>query len=505
MSAGLFSQLLEDLEPEPAGNRTDRFVGRHRAPRARRPDQVSPDRRSQSPEDETMAVPLTALIILLFLVVALAHPWVMMFILMATPAFKLGLIYYVPLFQKVDFTALVCAMALLVGLWSYFRRAHLGRPLMLPWAMLFCMLGLALLLAVGLLHSTAPAYGRSKTVQFAGIGIPFLVLPSFYVRCKEDGHAMIRMVILAGIVVSVFLIGMQELEIGRRIQSGGPGRANVLGGSPGNAALVVGMAILITLTFFYIKGSTSRLVRQAALIVLPIGVLAILMSGSRSCLLYLFLVATVLPILSAKRQHTLNILIRALLLPLALIIIFSLLSATGWEILERWTNFFEQRGTATQSRTLLYSFVLRNWWTHPVLGHGAGSFLEDYSVGVIKCPHNIILEALYEEGIVGMLILLLFLFFVARTAVRGFRQIPEDHPRDRLLIIAPLIMVVFMVLRSMTSVDLDEIRFLYLASGLLHANVAQLTYSNHELTPALQLQPLPLRGARFDHERHHAL
>ena len=132
---------------------------------------------------------ITVTLILLFLLVGLFYPWVVMAALLATPVFKLALIFYLPFFQVVDLTAVVCALALILGLWNYFRRAHLGRPLMIPWPMLLCMVGLAAMLFAGLLYTTAPDYGLRKALRFAGISIPFLLLPSFYVRCKEDGIA----------------------------------------------------------------------------------------------------------------------------------------------------------------------------------------------------------------------------------------------------------------------------------------------------------------------------
>jgi len=436
---------------------------------------------------------ITVVLIFLFLLLGFLYPWVIMAALLATPVFKLALIFYLPFFRVVDPTALVCALALLLGLWNYFRRARLGRPLMIPWPMLLCMVGLAGMLFVGLLYTTAPDYGFRKALRFAGISIPFLLLPSFYVRCKEDGHAMIKMVILVGAVTALFLIWKQESEVARHV-TGGWGRTKVLGGAAGISAQIVGLSILTVLTAFSVKGSSSRFLRYAGLIGLPLGLAAVLLSGSRASLLYLLFVAAFLPLLSGARQRGRAMFVLALVVPVVLIGVFSFLARGGWDLAPRWTGFIEGRGTAIQSRTRLWAFVGETWWMRPVMGHGSGSFAMDYmGVDDTEAPHNIIVEALYEEGLVGAGILLLFFGLVARTALRGLAQIPEDSPRDRLLVVAPLVMVLFLGLRSMSSVDIEQMRFLYLACGLLHANVSHLVYSNRQMALAPSMGPVPMR------------
>lgn len=441
---------------------------------------------------------VAVMLVLLFLVASLFYPAIMVAALWAAPVFKLGLTYYIPFFQTVDVTALVCGAALVVGVWHYLRRGRMGRPLMLPWGMLGCLGGLALMLFVGLGHTTAPNYGLTKAVRFAGMGIPFLLLPSFYVRGKPDGHAMIRVLILVGAVTAGFLMCMQESRVAEHVE-GAYGRAKVLGGASGIAAQVVGLGVLTISAFLVLKGSASKVLRFAALVGLPLGVTAILLSGSRSSLLYLFLAAMVLPFLVGRGQRTKAAGLLGVLLPLALVIVFTQLAAGGWELGSRWTRFMERSGHAVESRTRLFAFVAANWSSSPIVGHGSGSFAMDYmGVDDKEAPHNIVLEALYEAGLLGAALVLLFFFFAARTAARGLREIPDGSAQDRLLVIAPILMTLFLGLRSMSSVDMAEIRYLYLACGLLHANVSHLVYSNRNAAPAprLSLTRAGLTGMR---------
>jgi O-antigen ligase len=294
---------------------------------------------------------------------------------------------------------------------------------------------------------------------------------------------MIRVLILVGTVAAGFFMFMQESSVARSVE-GAYGRARVFGGASGIAAQVVGLGVLTMLAFLVLKGSASRPLRYAALIGLPLGVAAILLSGSRSSLLYLFLVAMVLPFLVGRGQRSKAAGLLGLLLPLTLVIVFAQLASGHWEIESRWTQFMERRGQAVESRTRLFAFVAANWSSSPIVGHGCGSFAMDYmGVDDKEAPHNIVLEALYEAGLLGAALVLLFFFFAARTAARGLREIPDGSAQDRLLVIAPILMTLFLGLRSMSSVDMAEIRYLYLACGLLHANVSHLAYSNRHTAP----------------------
>jgi hypothetical protein len=115
-----------------------------------------------------------------------------------------------------------------------------------------------------------------------------------------------------------------------------------------------------------------------------------------------------------------------------------------------------------------------------------------------------LLEALYEAGMVGAIAVLLFLYYTARTAVRGLRLIQADNPQERLLVVGPLAMVLFLVLRGMASADLDGMRWFYLCCGLLYVNVSHIAYTRQQEgfagsissfeSPQL-LTPSPHRGA----------
>ncbi|MGW8322649.1 MAG: O-antigen ligase family protein, partial [Thermodesulfobacteriota bacterium] len=82
-------------------------------------------------------------------------------------------------------------------------------------------------------------------------------------------------------------------------------------------------------------------------------------------------------------------------------------------------------GHLFDTRAPLYLRALSGFWEHP-LGQGLASFSR--SGGVNSYPHNILLEALYELGVVGGIVWAVLLAFLVRTAHRLIRAGDRDLP-----------------------------------------------------------------------------
>lgn len=421
---------------------------------------------------------LTTIVIILAvlgLVLILAYPWISVAALLLVPVFKVAASYYVPVFRTVDLTLAACAVAGVMAVWTYLRRSEHRADLSVPWAALICMSVIALDFAMGLLWTSAPDYGLRKVVRFTGIAIPYLLLPTFFVRTKKDGHRMILMVVLVGLLVATWLTVAPRSVLSEIQYSRGYSRGTVLGSGSNIPAAITAVGMLTLLTTFVVAGSATRLLRYLALIALPLGLLAILITGSRSNMLALILAATALPFLSGRSGRGKGMFIIFGAMPAMIILAFTLSMTSEMFTVDRWFDFASSLTTleATGSRSSLWMFCLQNWWERPLLGHGPGSFAMDlFHVDVPMWPHNIMFEALYEAGLVGATALTLFFFFTLREGRRGLRR--AVSPQDRLLVAAPFMMVIFMIIPAMTHWDIEGVRFLYLFAGLLHANVGQL-------------------------------
>jgi O-antigen ligase len=100
---------------------------------------------------------------------------------------------------------------------------------------------------------------------------------------------------------------------------------------------------------------------------------------------------------------------------------------------------------------------------HLWLGQGIGSWSTFYYGRDMRgYPHNLLLETMFEEGVVGAVLFLLFLSFLA-IAIRRMLLVTDFHYG----VLAGLL--VFCVSVSMFSGDLDDNRTLWLWSGIILA------------------------------------
>jgi O-antigen ligase len=409
---------------------------------------------------------LIVILAALLLIAMIIYPWLSIAVLLVAPVLKVAAVYYLPMFRTADPTLVVCILAGIMALWTYARRALANPVLNVPWRQLLCMLVIAAILCVSLLWTTAPEYGARKAFRFVGIGIPYLLLPMFFVRSRRDAHRMLWMIILVGVLVSVSMMVMPRSQLTTLRYGHGYTRGTLVGSDAVMPAVIMGLGMLVLATMFVVPGSATRWLRYSALIVFPLGLLGMLLTGARSTLVGLGLAATILPFLSGKSGRFKAVFVVFVLLPLGVLLMLTSAAISEMLPMGRWTRLFGS-GTieSLQSRVPHFMFCLENFWSAPLIGHGSGSFAVDlFYVDTPMWPHNILLEALYETGLVGFIAMSLFLYFLFRDGLRALRR--AATPADRLLMLATTVAVVFMLVQALTHWDLDGARNLYLFSGL---------------------------------------
>lgn len=412
-------------------------------------------------------------LLVLLLIAMVIYPWLAIAVLLVAPVLKVAAVYYLPMFRVADPTLVACALAGVMALWTYVRRVPGSPMLHVPWPQLLCMTVIALVLILSLLWTTAPDYGARKAFRFAGIGIPYLLLPMFFVRSRKDGHRMLRMIVLVGLLVSLGMIMMPQSQLSSIRHGHGYGRGTFLGSDAIMPAVIIGLGMLVLSTMFAVPGSAPRWLRYLALLVFPFGLLAILLTGARSTLVGLALAATPLLFLAGRRGRFRAIFIVFVLLPVGTFLLLTISAVSGMITTGRWSELFHTSIMDNMATRLPhFKFCLTEWVTQPILGHGSGSFAVDlFRVDTPMYPHNILLEALYETGLTGFIALSLFLYWTLRQGLRGLRL--ATTPADRVLVVGPMVAVVFMLIQGLSHWDLDGGRALYLFSGLLYACVYQ--------------------------------
>lgn len=423
-------------------------------------------------------MPFLIILSVVGLVLVFVFPWLSHALLLSIPTVKAGAQYYIPFLAKYDLTVLACIVAGAAGLWNLLRSPHRSVRLALPWKQLGCMIALGIALAMGLVWTTAPEYGLKKVVGFLGIGIPYLLLPSFLIRSKREGMITIAMTALVGMAAACAILFLPETYLQRVTYGRGYIRSTVLGGSAIMPGVLASAAAIVVLCAFMLRGSVNRFVRYATFFVLPLCVIAILKTGTRSALAALFVVIVVTIIVSGRRMWGRGLFVMMVAIPTTLIMALFYLAPRSRHLAERWMQATPM-GDASQlvlSRTDHYLYCLTHWWSRPLFGHGPGSFAMDaMGLDEIAYPHNILLEALYEVGMVGFVALTLFMYVTLRNGVRAIRL--ARTPQDTLLIVAPFALFGLLLLQSMVHWDLNGVRFLYLFAGTLHACQVQVAAS----------------------------
>lgn len=410
-----------------------------------------------------MTYAIAGVLLLVGLVLMAARPRLLLVILMTTSTVKLWVMYNLGAF--VDYTLAVCVMTMLFGLWSVLRqptRAHLALPLV-PAA---AMAGLALWMWASLVWTDAPSYGFQKTLHFTFIGIPFFLAPHFLIRTRPDAVSVVKMLMLTGLVVSVTALIAPLPEVAQLVYYHGFERATFLGGSPQVMGEMAVFGILAGLVLLLVGGLT-RGWRVLALVVLPVCALALITSGSRACLLGFIGTAVLLPFLVRHRR-------RWLLAPLMAVVVAGLILGLVMLFPARVPlniRLFSETGLGAQvahSRGMLWWWALENAPAGMPFGHGAGSFAVDwFGQDTAIWPHNILIEAIYELGLVGAICMVVLL------AVAGWQTLAHVRRAtgtiERLVIAAPAATVLFMYVTVMVDPDINGARLLYLMMGVVFA------------------------------------
>jgi putative inorganic carbon (HCO3(-)) transporter len=255
---------------------------------------------------------------------------------------------------------------------------------------------------------------------------------------------------------------------------------NRLAGAPYDTVNPNGLAFIIctVLPFLYFLGGLSRIYRLVSIVLMPLCVYALILTGSRSGIIGLFIIVTGI-IIKTKNW------LLGFICVLVVIIGFSHLDG---DTQDRYLSIFgmgnKNLGTSEGRVNGVMnnlSIVLRR----PIFGHGLGTSREVNVnfLGVDQPAHNLIAEVLQELGIIGLVIFVLFIraiFLAFHEAYGIYSQADKGHYLKRLLDAMQVWLVMNLVF-SFASYGLTSYEW-YLFGGfstvvmhLAHENVGSLT------------------------------
>ena len=285
------------------------------------------------------------------------------------------------------------------------------------------------------------------------------------------------MMIVVGVLSSLAIVLAPQTELSEIRYAGSAKRGTFLASDPNWPATLSVMGMMALATLFVIKGAASKLLRYSAFLVIPLGLACVFLTGSRSAMLTLVLVALAMPIFAGRKNKARGYFLPLILLPVAMVVSFRFVSQSGIEFLGRWHELGQEGGSGLGSRMQHYTFCLTQWWGRPFLGHGSGSFAMDlFHVDEPMWPHNILLEALYETGIFGFVVMLMLLVMAVQMGLRGMSAARSSQ--DRALMAGPSVLALVMLLWLFTHTGFADAKYLFFFMGLQYANYSLLMREN---------------------------
>ena len=125
------------------------------------------------------------------------------------------------------------------------------------------------------------------------------------------------------------------------------------------------------------------------------------------------------------------------------------------------SEHYDASGQSLMRLELFYE-GFRGWLEKPIFGHGIGGFPLVWGTADERLfPHNLVLELLCELGVIGTLLFALIPFTAIRLARSDWRRTPAFYKAAVVGVFG------FALLNTMTSGDLPDNRFLFVAIGLL--------------------------------------
>jgi O-antigen ligase len=290
--------------------------------------------------------------------------------------------------------------ALILGV--FVLRFLSGTAMRVGSTLLMSYLSLSIVLAVGITYSRAPVYGTTKVILVCSY---FWLLGTVIHNLVDD--VAIGKAFLTGLFVGgLLLIGVVVIEFGNPIQLFRNANRffRLRLGDDGNPIMLgrqLALAITIIATFVAVRLRWKDLVWS-----IPVGLLTLVYlvaTGSKGPLLALALSFVITPLLMMRGvmgRVSLSILLMGL---------FSVIGVVGVEVLPK--GFIEERFTEKVQNLSLrmpaYQDVMRTLFesdaTQMLVGHGTGDYGYFASGHDERAyPHNVLLEVAYENGLIGV-------------------------------------------------------------------------------------------------------
>lgn len=362
-------------------------------------------------------------ILIIFLYYLIVKPQISLLLIGFISIIKSFFIEQFEFFQMVDLTLLLIILIWL-SLIFYFLKGELVIP---SWSIkiLISFFLFTIFITFSGLYSASPNYGWLKILRFSILSSTIFITPIIFLKNSKDSKSMlnyfkiISVIILVGMLMNLIFLFLSGELISYLI------RVSILGANPiALSRTLAAIAAMVTVIGIRRKGFQQLL---SLIILIPI-LLAIVSTGSRGPLVSYFLGMIIFTILFELKNFKFRSFFSISISILFVIILFNILPenlTSRFVNIAQGDNILSSAGlenvNTINSRLDFYLMSINTWisdFKTFAVGLGSGGFSSLFLWRDFRWyPHNIFLEILVEFGIIGIFLILTFMFFSIKQLI----------------------------------------------------------------------------------------
>lgn len=365
----------------------------------------------------------------------------------------------IPHVRAVSLSLFVTLLILEIVSGEKFRRP----PMYFLWCACF-----AIVMAIGLTITQAPNYGSAKL----GLFVSYFIVLGYLVYSWTSGENTIRAffvgLVAGGVaLLAVFLIRygspasmLEEVNRFYRLRLGEEGNPIHLARYLGIAALCAGMLATAV---------TGRKKQLTCLAIVLLSVSYMALTGSKGPFLALFGGLMFTTVVYAKKvSHALVVAAFGTVVAIAVVILFLSIMPTEF-VEERIWGKLDTLSNRLPGYVTSLRLVLDMPFLSALVGYGTGSYgYYSHHADMRAYPHNILLEAIYENGLLGAIVLVLAIAAPLLTALTMRKSLPQVSRSTRGVTLMAVGGYVYWLLNAQVSGDLGSNSFIGVFAGLIY-------------------------------------
>lgn len=268
-----------------------------------------------------------------------------------------------------------------------------------------------------LLNHIQELYANNSTVYF--FLITGLLLPSFFVpklintQSYNSVFFILSIIICISLFISLYNIftGNVILTADQRIQANE--RLGVI--QYGH----LGLTGALTGYLCYAQKSNTKIVRLFGIVAIAIGLISMLMAGTRGALISAIVIIAVYLLAHAKMRSFVILIIVTLIIFQFLDYVESILESLGAASMMRIIRFFSEGGDQSSGRSEIWLHAINNILESPVWGV---SCFWSSDGGEISYVHNSFLEVTYALGFFGLFVFAKLNYVAIKACIRSIKS-----------------------------------------------------------------------------------